>query len=167
MDPPNPQESYHFIGRGGGQPCPTCLDPLFLQGCAESLGLLFGFPWALPPLGIPNSNQNLMKRQACINPTAGHAAPAQPPNQTPFFSSAQVAQITKDRYKAQVPPAEPVMPTWRNMPMVSKMANLPLARSADQFLVFSAGTLEARTLKPKSPAAALVPAEPSSVRPKA
>ena len=82
-----------------------------------------------------------------------------PLNHTPLFSSAPVAQIPKDRYKAPVPPAEPVMPTWRNLPMVSKMANLPLARSADQFLVFSAGTLEARSLKPKSPAAALVPAD--------
>ena len=48
------------------------------------------------------------------------------------------------------------------MPMIAIMANLPLASSADNFLVFSAGSLELRTLKPKSPVAALVPVDLTS-----
>ena len=40
------------------------------------------------------------------------------------------------------------------MPMMAIMASLPLASSADSFLVFSAGSEEVKTLKPKSPAAA-------------
>ena len=50
-------------------------------------------------------------------------------------------------------------PTWKNIPMMAIIANLPLANSAASFLVFSAGSLEVKTLKPKSPAAAAVPAD--------
>ena len=45
------------------------------------------------------------------------------------------------------------------MPMMAIIASLPLANSADNFLVFSAGSLEVKTLKPKSPAAAGVPGD--------
>ena len=44
------------------------------------------------------------------------------------------------------------------MLMTALMAHLSFASTADKFLVFTAGSLEARTLKLKSPAAALVPA---------
>ena len=47
--------------------------------------------------------------------------------------------------------------------MTAQMANLPLASSADKFLVFSAGSLEARTLKPKSPAKAKCPSDQCAV----
>ena len=38
--------------------------------------------------------------------------------------------------------------SWKNMPMIAIMANLPLASSADSFLVFSSGSEEVKTLKP-------------------
>ena len=38
--------------------------------------------------------------------------------------------------------------------MMAIIASLPLANSAESFFVFSAGSLEVKTLKPKSPAAA-------------
>ena len=38
--------------------------------------------------------------------------------------------------------------SWKNMPMIAIMANLPLASSADNFLVFSSGSEEVNTLKP-------------------
>ena len=37
---------------------------------------------------------------------------------------------------------------WKNMPMMAIMASLPFASSADNFLVFSAGSEEVSTLKP-------------------
>ena len=43
--------------------------------------------------------------------------------------------------------------------MTAMMANLSFASLADKFRVFSAGSLEARALKSKSPAAALVPTD--------
>lgn len=46
----------------------------------------------------------------------------------------------------------------RGMPMMAIIANLPLAISAESFLVFSAGSAEVSTFQPKSPAAAGVPA---------
>ena len=49
--------------------------------------------------------------------------------------------------------------TWKNIPMMAIIANLPFANSAESFLVFSAGSLEVKTLKPKSPTAAAVPAD--------
>ena len=49
--------------------------------------------------------------------------------------------------------------SWKNMPMMAIMASLPLASSADSFLVFSAGSEEVKTFHPKSPAAAAVPAD--------
>ena len=48
---------------------------------------------------------------------------------------------------------------WKNIPMMAIIASLPFASSADNFLVFSAGSLEVKTLKPKSPAAAGVPGD--------
>ena len=47
--------------------------------------------------------------------------------------------------------------------MTAQMANLPLASSADKFLVFPAGSLEARTFKPKSPAKAKCSCDPRAV----
>ena len=38
--------------------------------------------------------------------------------------------------------------SWKNMPMMAIMASLPLASSADNFFVFSAGSDEVSTLKP-------------------
>ena len=49
--------------------------------------------------------------------------------------------------------------SWKNIPMMAIMASLPLASSADSFLVFSAGSEEVKTFHPKSPAAAAVPAD--------
>jgi len=51
-------------------------------------------------------------------------------------------------YKAQSPQAEPVRPSWKNIPMMATIANRPLAISALSFLVFSSGSSEVRTLKP-------------------
>ena len=48
-------------------------------------------------------------------------------------------------YKAQSPQAEPVRPSWKNMPMIAILANLTLPSSADKMLVFSLGSLEVRT----------------------
>ena len=48
---------------------------------------------------------------------------------------------------------------WKNIPMMAIIASLPLASSAESFFVFSAGSLEVSTLKPKSPAAAGVPGD--------
>ena len=45
------------------------------------------------------------------------------------------------------------------MPMMAIMAKRPLAISAANFLVFSVGLEDVNTLKPKSPAAAAVPAD--------
>ena len=45
------------------------------------------------------------------------------------------------------------------MPMMAIIANLPFASSALSFLVFSAGSDAVKTLNPKSPAAAGVPAD--------
>ena len=48
---------------------------------------------------------------------------------------------------------------WKNIPMMAIIAKRPLASSAFSFLVFSAGSDEVKTLNPKSPAAAGVPAD--------
>ena len=48
---------------------------------------------------------------------------------------------------------------WKNMPMMAIIARRPFASSADNFLVFSTGSLDVKTLKPKSPAAAGVPGD--------
>ena len=66
--------------------------------------------------------------------------------------SAQLLDVRSQRnafYKAQSPQAEPVRPSCKNMPMNAILANLPLPSSADNMLVFSLGSLEVRTLKPK------------------
>ena len=39
-------------------------------------------------------------------------------------------------HNAQSPQAEPVRPSWKNMPTIAILANLPLASSADKLLVF-------------------------------
>ena len=60
---------------------PYMFDPQFFHAGLRRvpIGSLLGFPWAIPPLGNPNLEGNLKEKLACINPTAGHAAPAQPP----------------------------------------------------------------------------------------
>ena len=51
------------------------------------------------------------------------------------------------------------MISWKNIPMIAIIASRPFASSAESFLVFSAGSDEVKTLKPKSPAAAGVPGD--------
>ena len=83
MDPPNPQESYHFIGRGGGQPCHTCLNPLpVYAGLRRLTRLPTWVSLGITAPGKPKLEGNLIEKQACINPTVGHAAPAQPPHKS-------------------------------------------------------------------------------------
>jgi len=63
-------------------------------------------------------------------------------------SSLSKARRGEAVYKAQSPQAEPVRPSWKNIPMIATIANRPLAISAASFLVFSSGSSEVRTLKP-------------------
>ena len=49
--------------------------------------------------------------------------------------------------------------SWKNMPMMAIIARRPFANSALNFLVFSAGSDDVKTLNPKSPAAAGVPGD--------
>ena len=51
------------------------------------------------------------------------------------------------------------MISWKNMPMIAIIASRPFASSAESFFVFSSGSDEVKTLKPKSPAAAGVPGD--------
>jgi len=56
-------------------------------------------------------------------------------------------------YRAQSPQAEPVRPSWKNMPMMAIMASLPLANSVESFCFLFEGSW-------------MEPASPSEPRPK-
>merc|ERR1719240_2354095 len=92
-------------------------------------------------------------------PSAVKPAGSQKPTGSCTPSSFSKALNGEAVYSAQSPHAEPVSPSWKNIPMMAIIASLPLASSAESFLVFSDGSLEVSTLKPKSPAAAAVPAD--------
>ena len=99
LGPPYPQASYHSIGRGGGFNHAYMFEPPFFYAGLRDYpkGLLLGFPWAIPPLGNPNLEGNLKEKLACITPPQDMQLLRNPHKSTPFFSSDQAAQITKDR----------------------------------------------------------------------
>eukprot|EP00438_Fugacium_kawagutii_P031659 Skav207328 [mRNA] locus=scaffold3027:204226:210297:+ [translate_table: standard] len=71
-----------------------------------------------------------------------------------------LARQVRSRTRAKVKRCSwPNRPTWKNIPMIAIIASLPLASSAESFLVFSAGSDAVNTLNPKSPAAAGVPGD--------
>jgi len=92
-------------------------------------------------------------------PSAVNPAGSQKPTGSWTPSSLSKARSGEPVYSAQSPHAEPVRPSWKNMPMIATMARRPLAISAASFFVFSMGSLAVRTFQPKSPDAAGVPAD--------
>ena len=52
-------------------------------------------------------------------------------------ASSTKARSGESVYNAQTPQAEPVRPTWKNMPLMAMIASLPLAISAFSFFFLS------------------------------
>jgi len=94
-----------------------------------------------------------------VLPSAVNPAGSQKPTGSCTPSSLSKARNGEPVYRAQSPHADPVRPSWKNIPMIAIIARRPLAISAANLDCFCAASLDVSTFQPKSPAAAAVPAD--------
>merc|ERR1719443_1818866 len=97
------------------------------------------------------SSVTLLRLYASSSPLLVKPRGSQKPTGGCTPSSLSKALSGEAVYNDQSPHADPVRPSWKNMPMIAIIASRPFAISAASFFCFSAGSLEVSSVQPNSP----------------